>query len=214
MIHMPGYYLLDTLDRAAVVNGLTDDVDDTTEGLGADGDHDGVSGVDDLLATNETLGTVHGNAADSVLTQVLGDLEDEAATLRGGLALTELDVESVEDRREVLRVELNVDDGTNDRLDGTGLEVRGGSIGADSVHYDKKLAMFRCGYQRRAIYGRCRYGRRVRVCVGTEPVKIFLKILHPTRSGPIATRPRRPARIHTRIHIDTAASHPRGQQLR
>lgn len=102
--------------------------------LGADGDGDGGTSVDDLLATNETLGTVHGNATDSVLTEVLRDLENETAALGLGLALDELDVESVENRGELLTVELNVDDGTNDGLDRTSLDSRGGSVRAGSAN--------------------------------------------------------------------------------
>lgn len=97
------------------------------KGLGSDRDGDGGTSVDDLLATDETIGTVHGNGTDSVLTEVLGDLEDETATLGLGLALSKLNVKSVENRWEVIRLEVDVDDGTNDLLDGTGLE--GGSRG-------------------------------------------------------------------------------------
>jgi hypothetical protein len=106
---------------------------DLPKSLGADGDGDGGTSVDDLLATDKTLGTVHGNATDGVLTEVLRDLENETAALRLGLALSELDVKSVEDSGEVIRVEVNVDDGTNDRLDRTSLEVGGGSVAAGSV---------------------------------------------------------------------------------
>lgn len=102
--------LLDTLDRSPLVNGLANDVDDTTEAAGADVNLNGSTGVEDLLATDETLGTVHGNGTDRVLTQVLGDLEHEAGTL------DVLDVESVVDGGQVLGVELDVDDGANDRL--------------------------------------------------------------------------------------------------
>ena len=49
--------VLDGLDRATLVNGLANDVDDAAECARADGDHDGVARVDDLLATDETLGT-------------------------------------------------------------------------------------------------------------------------------------------------------------
>ena len=55
---------LDALDGTTLVNGLANDVHDTAESRSADGDTDGGTGVDDLLATNETLGTVHGNGAD------------------------------------------------------------------------------------------------------------------------------------------------------
>jgi hypothetical protein len=102
------------LDGATLINGLTNDVHDAAERALADGDEDGGAGVDDLLATDETLGTVHGDGTDGVLTQVGSDLEHETAPVEV------LDVERVQDLGEVLRVELDVDDGTNDRLDGTG----------------------------------------------------------------------------------------------
>lgn len=59
------------LDGTALVNGVTSDVDDTAESAVADGDGDGSTGVGGLAATDETLGTLHGNAADDVLTHVL-----------------------------------------------------------------------------------------------------------------------------------------------
>jgi hypothetical protein len=103
------------------------------ESLGTNGDGDGGTSVDHLLATDETVGTVHGNATDSVLTEVLRDLEDEAATLGLGLALDELDVESVKDSGELVTVELDVDDGTNDGLDLANLVRGGGSVRAGSL---------------------------------------------------------------------------------
>jgi peptide chain release factor 1 len=152
--------VLDTLDLAAHVDRLANDVHDAAKGLaagaregvegkgkgpgekggkshlpergGADGDHDGGASVNDLLAADETTGRVHGNGADSVLTQVLGDLEDEAAALGLLLALGKLDLEGVQDGREVVRVKVDVDDGTNDRLDRASLELRGGRVGAGS----------------------------------------------------------------------------------
>jgi hypothetical protein len=62
---------LGALDGTTLVNGVTSDVHDATESTGTDGNHDGGTSVDDLAATDETLGTVHGNAADDVLTQML-----------------------------------------------------------------------------------------------------------------------------------------------
>jgi hypothetical protein len=63
--------LLLVLNGATLVNGLASDVHDAAKGTVTDGNHDGVAGVDSLAATNETLGTLHGNAADDVLTQML-----------------------------------------------------------------------------------------------------------------------------------------------
>ena len=71
------------LDRALLVDGLTNDVQDTAEGAGADGNHDRSTGVLHLLASDETLGGLHTDGADGVLTQVLGNLEDEAGRAGG-----------------------------------------------------------------------------------------------------------------------------------
>ena len=101
------------LDGTTLVNRLANDVHDAAEGGLADRDLDGGTGVDDLLPTDETLGTVHGNGADRVLTQVGGNLKNETATMEVN------NLERVEDRREILRLKLHVDDGTDDRLDVT-----------------------------------------------------------------------------------------------
>lgn len=87
------------------------------EGSRTDGDLDGSTSVDNLLASDKTIGTIHGNASDSVLTQVLSNLKNESATLGSGLTLTKLNVEGVKDRGEVVGVEVDVNDGTNDGLD-------------------------------------------------------------------------------------------------
>eukprot|EP01083_Nonionella_stella_P273711 928758_1 len=93
-------------DGSLLVDGLADHVDDAAEGLGSDGHLDGLAGVVALLAADESVGGLHGDGADGVLSQVLGDLEDEA--LAGGF-----DFEGVEDLGKLL-VELNIDNGSND----------------------------------------------------------------------------------------------------
>ena len=105
---------LDALDGTTLVNGLANDVHDTAEGGSTDGDTDGGTRVNDLLATDETLGTVHGNGADRVLTEVSSDLEDETTTVEV------LDLKSIENGRKVLSLELDIDDGTNDCFDVSG----------------------------------------------------------------------------------------------
>ena len=102
---------LDALDGTTLINGLTNDVHDTTESSGTDGNPDGCASINDLLATNETLCTVHGNGTDRVLTKVSSDLEDETTTVEV------LDLEGVQDGREILGLELHVNDSTNDGLD-------------------------------------------------------------------------------------------------
>ena len=84
-------------DGSLLVDGLTDDVDDTAEGLGTDGDLDGGTGVLTDLATDETVRGLHGNGTDGVLSEMLGDLKDEA--LR---AIGDLDLEGVENLGELL----------------------------------------------------------------------------------------------------------------
>ena len=101
---------LDTLDGTTLVNGLANDVHDTAEGRGADRDTNGGTSVDDLLATDETLGTVHGNGADRILTKVGSDLEDETTTVEVH------DLERVEDGGKGLVVKLHVDNSTDDGL--------------------------------------------------------------------------------------------------
>jgi hypothetical protein len=116
--------LFDSLDGPAFVNGLSDDIHDAPKRPAADGDHDGGAGIDDLLAPHETLGTVHGNGADTVLPEMRGDLEDQPA------ASEVLNLEGVQNGGQVLRFELHVDDRTDDGLDGTDLRLRFGRIRA------------------------------------------------------------------------------------
>jgi len=93
------------LDGTTLVDGLTNNIDDSTESLGADGNHDGGAGVGDSLATHETLSGVHSDGAYIVSTQVLGDLKNEDL-------FSVLNTEGVENGGE-LSFELYVDDGTN-----------------------------------------------------------------------------------------------------
>merc|ERR1719378_670725 len=62
---------------APLIDRLTNNIDDSSKGLGSNRDHDWVTSVVDNLSTDKTLGTVHGNGSDGVLSQVLGDLQDE-----------------------------------------------------------------------------------------------------------------------------------------
>merc|ERR1711988_1808254 len=88
-----------------LIDWLTNNIDDSSKGFGSNWDHDGVAGVVDNLATDETLGTVHGDGSDGVLSQVLGDLQDEL----GGSVLN---LQGVKNLWESI-FKLNVDNGTN-----------------------------------------------------------------------------------------------------
>jgi len=107
------------VDGATLVDGLTNDVDDTTQALGTDGNGDGGTSVLNGLTTDQTLSSVHGNGTDSVLTQMLGNLENQAT-------IEVLDLKSVKNGGKLALVELDIDDGTNDGANLTrGLGVRG-----------------------------------------------------------------------------------------
>ena len=93
------------IDRATLVDRLANDVDDAAESLGADGHQNGVAGVDDGLATDETFSGVEGNGSDVVAAEMLGDFEDESVG-------DTLDLKSVKNWGK-LTFELHVDDGTN-----------------------------------------------------------------------------------------------------
>src|SRR6266545_1841861 len=94
------------LDRARLVNRLTDDVDDAAERLIADRDHDRLAGVGDLLAAHEAFAGVHRDGAYRRLAEVLRHFEHQAiAAVRG--------FERVQDRGQVT-IELHVDDSAND----------------------------------------------------------------------------------------------------
>merc|ERR1739848_913929 len=93
-------------DRAALINGVSNDVDDPAESLGSHGNHDWVPSVVDNVSSDQTLGTVHGDGADGVLSQVLGNLENE-------LRLSVLHLQSIEDLRQAI-LELDVHHGADD----------------------------------------------------------------------------------------------------
>merc|ERR1712055_1098109 len=94
-------------DGAPLVDRVSDHVDDAAKGLLAHRDGDGETLILNNITPDKTLGTVHGNGPDGVLSKVLGHLEDE-------LGLPADDSEGVEDLREAI-VELDVHNGTDDR---------------------------------------------------------------------------------------------------
>lgn len=99
---------LDTNNRTTLVNRFANDVHDTTECSLSNGNEDRRACVDNPGSTNETLCTVHGNGTDRVLTQMRCDLQDETT------AAEVLNLEGIQDGGEVVSVELDVNNGTND----------------------------------------------------------------------------------------------------
>mmetsp|Transcript_38402 Transcript_38402/g.120959 ORF Transcript_38402/g.120959 Transcript_38402/m.120959 type:complete len:569 (+) Transcript_38402:1788-3494(+) len=95
------------VDRALLVDRLTDDVHDAAEHAVAHGDADGRLRVNHGLPAHEALGGVHRDGAHRALPQVLRNLEDEPD-------LVALDLEAVEDSRQ-RPVKLHVHHRTDDR---------------------------------------------------------------------------------------------------
>ena len=102
---MDGKGLLVT-NRTTLIDGLTDDVDDSAESLGTNGHHNGRANVSDALSTDETLSRVEGDGTDVVAAKMLGNFEDQTV-------LGTLDLKRIENRGQVA-LELHIDDGTND----------------------------------------------------------------------------------------------------
>ena len=105
------------LDRAALVDGIADDVEDAAEHFVADRHHDRRLGVDDLHAAHEAVGRVHGDGAHRVLAEVLRDLDGEIARRVVLVDVGVLDLERGVDLGQLARAELDVDDRSDDLRD-------------------------------------------------------------------------------------------------
>ncbi len=75
--------VLGRINGATFIDGLTDNVDDSSERLGADWDHNRVASVCDALATNKTFSGVQRNGSHVVATQMLGNFQNQ--TVSGSL---------------------------------------------------------------------------------------------------------------------------------
>ena len=87
---------VDTLDRATLINGSSNDIHDASERSSANWNHDGRAGINHFCSTGKTLGTIHGNSADRVFTQMRSSLGDEMT------ATEVLNLKSIKDWREVV----------------------------------------------------------------------------------------------------------------
>src|SRR6516225_9790308 len=69
------------IDWSHFVNGLTDDIQHSPEGLFTDGNRDARAGIHDFYAAHQAFGGIHGDAAHRVFTEVLRHFEDEIPLL-------------------------------------------------------------------------------------------------------------------------------------
>ena len=94
------------VDGTTLVNGLTNDIDNSAEGFGTNGHKNGGTAVRDGLATDEALGRVESDGSHVVATKMLGDFKDESV-------FNSINLKGVKNWGQ-LALELHVDDGTND----------------------------------------------------------------------------------------------------
>ena len=94
------------VDGTALVNGVTDHIDNSSKGFRTDGDENGCTSVFDSLTSDETVSGVQGDGSHVVTTEMLSDLEHETVLSIGYL-------KGVENGRKCA-IELDVHDGTND----------------------------------------------------------------------------------------------------
>mmetsp|Transcript_23959 Transcript_23959/g.58712 ORF Transcript_23959/g.58712 Transcript_23959/m.58712 type:complete len:110 (+) Transcript_23959:1534-1863(+) len=92
-------------DGSALIDGFSDDVHDASQSSTADGNLNRTSSVHNSLTADKPFGGVHGNCADRVFAEMLGNLEYQADFVT-------LNLESTHDGRK-FSVKLDVDDGSN-----------------------------------------------------------------------------------------------------
>ncbi len=97
------------VDRAALVYRFADDVDDPAQGRVAHRHRDRTVHVGHFLATHETFGRVHGDAAHGVFAQVLRHFQNQSLSVVVGF-------QRIEDRGQMV-IEMHVTNGADDLRD-------------------------------------------------------------------------------------------------
>lgn len=112
------------VDWSSLVNGLSNNVHNSSQTFWSDWNHDWVSGILDGLSSNQTISSVHGNGSDSGISQVMGDLQDQSS-------IDSFNFEGVQDGWQGSG-ELDVDDGTDDLGDLSNTSNLWGILGSSS----------------------------------------------------------------------------------
>ena len=103
-------------DGSLFIYRFSDDIDNASKSLWSDRNLDRSSSILTLLSTNKTIGTFHSNCSDCVLSQVLGDFQDQTFT-----SFRYVDLKGVQNFWKLI-VELNIDDGSNNLSHLTGIK--------------------------------------------------------------------------------------------
>ena len=69
------------VNRTHFVNRLADNIDNPTESFAADRHRDLLAGIDGILATNQTVGRIHGDGPDDIFTEMLGNFQHQVVLL-------------------------------------------------------------------------------------------------------------------------------------
>lgn len=123
------------IDGTTLINGLSDNVDNSSEGLGTDGYENGGTDITDSLTSDETFSGIKSDSTDVVSSEMLGDLKNKSVRAI-------LNLEGVENRRE-LSFELHIDDGTNN-LGNFTLTDSGLGSSAESTYINKQYLIKIC----------------------------------------------------------------------
>ena len=86
------------------IDGIASHVEQATKDFLADGDGDGTSRIENLDAPRQAVGSIHGNAADAILAQVLLHFQHQPPLLRAQ------DLERVPDLGQLAFGKIDVDD--------------------------------------------------------------------------------------------------------
>ena len=103
--------ILSGVNWSFFIDWLTNDIHNSTEGSWSYWHHNWVSGIGNLLSSDETFSRVQSNGSNVVSTQMLGDLENESV-------FDTLNLKGVKNWWKV-SFELHVNDGTDNLGDST-----------------------------------------------------------------------------------------------
>ena len=126
-------FLLVGKDGSLLIDGFSNDVDDTSKSQGSYRNLNGSSGIRTLLSTDKTVGGLHGNGTYGVFSKMLGYFENKTFAsffnldFKGVENLGELLIELLGEGNEVLKYSLILDTSQYWAVAGAYLNIDNGS---------------------------------------------------------------------------------------
>ena len=116
LVHQAGSRTVDRIsllgfNRAQLVDGLSQDIEDPAQGFRSHRDADGSAQIEGLHAPHHSIGGLHGDAFDHSLSQVMGHFQGDVDGHRR-VEPVGRDTDGMVDGRNVTGLELHVDDRT------------------------------------------------------------------------------------------------------